>query len=212
MSTVSPRRSRRAARPSKGDRKEQALVATASRLLAEGRFADVSVAELARKAGLQRESFYFYFASKPALLATVVSTAVADFNRRLTAGVSENRSRTPAQMVAATVEAAADLWWEHRAAMVAGVELGVTFPDFYDQSMADVAIVRAPTVELLRLHGSVPEAGNPQAADDLITALILMSERNFYDIARREAPRAEYDAMAKLLTRVWQRAFGVGVD
>ena len=212
MSQVPSRRSRRAESPSKGERKEQTLIAAASRMLDEGRFADASVAELASEAGLQRESFYFYFASKQALLATVISNAIAEFNRQLTADVSDDTSRSPAQILAATVQAATDLWWEHRAAMVAGFELGTTLPDFYDQSMVNVAIVRAPTVELLRRHGRVPEAADPKQADKLVTALILMTERNYYDIARRDAPRADYDAMATLLTRVWQRAFGFAGD
>ncbi|HEY9379535.1 MAG TPA: hypothetical protein VIQ02_20855, partial [Jiangellaceae bacterium] len=43
----------------------------------------------------------------------------------------------------------------------------------------------------------------------IVTSLILMSERNFYDLARRDSRREVYDALAARLTRVWQRAFGL---
>ena len=44
--------------------------------------------------------------------------------------------------------------------------------------MANIAVVREPTVALLRRHGQVPEAHD---AEQLVTALILMTERTFYD-------------------------------
>lgn len=210
MTEVASRRSRRAPSPSKGDLKEQALLATAGRLLAENRFSDASVGELAREAGLERASFYFYFASKQALLGALVTEPVAEFNRRLSAGLAEDADRSPQELVAATVRAAADMWWEHRVAMAAGVELSMAVPEVYEQSLANLALVRAPTVALLRGHGRVPEADDPDEAERLVTSLILMSERNFYDLARREAAREEYDALAARLTRIWQRAFGLG--
>ncbi len=104
---------------------------------------------------------------------------------------------------------AADLWWEHRVAMIAGVELSATVPDVCEQGMTNVALVRAPTVELLRRYGRVPEAEDAEEAEHLVTALILMSERNFYDLARRETVRHEYDVLAARLTRIWQGAFGL---
>lgn len=210
MTEVASRRSRRAPSPSKGDLKEQALLATAHRLLAEDRFGDVSVAELAQGAGLERASFYFYFASKQALLGAVVAEAVAEFNRRLSTGLSEDSDRSPQELVAGTVGAAADMWWEHRVAMAAGVELSMAVPEVYEASMANLALVRTPTVELLRRHGRVPEADDPDEAGHLVTSLILMSERNFYHLARRSVVRADYDALAARLTRIWQRAFGLG--
>lgn len=210
MTEVASRRARRTPTPSKGDLKEQALLAAARRLLDENRFGAASVAELAQEAGLERASFYFYFASKQALLGAVVAEAVAEFNRRLSAGLGEDADRSPQELVASTVGAAADMWWEHRLAMAAGVELSMAVPEVYEASLANLALVRAPTVELLRRQGRVPEADDPDEAEHLVTSLILMSERNFYHLARRSAVRADYDALAARLARIWQRAFGLG--
>ena len=66
--------------------------------------------------------------------------------------------------MAATVRAAADLWWQHRVAMVARVELGGSVPEVYEQSMRNIELVRTPTVELLRRHGQVPEAADADEA------------------------------------------------
>lgn len=209
MSLVLPRRSRRTVSPSKGDLKEQALLAAGGRLLAEARFNEASVADLAREAGLERASFYFYFASKQALLGAVVTQAVAEFSRRLGTELAADGEHPPGDLVAATVRAAADLWWGHRVAMVTSVELGGSVPEVYEQSMRNLALVREPTVELLRRHGKVPEAEDAEEASSLVTALILMSERNFYDLARGNAARADYDALADRLIRIWQRAFGL---
>src|SRR5271154_3163049 len=52
-------RGRRSARPS-GDDREQAILATAERLLEERSFAEISVYDRAKGAGLSRPTFYFY--------------------------------------------------------------------------------------------------------------------------------------------------------
>ena len=68
-STRAPR-GRRSTRPS-GDDREQAILATAERLLEERAFADISVDDLAKGAGLSRPTFYFYFKSKEAVLLSL---------------------------------------------------------------------------------------------------------------------------------------------
>lgn len=78
MTTASqPRasRGRRVVRPS-GDERELAILATAQRLL-EGRpFADISVDDLAKGAGLSRPTFYFYFPSKEAVLLSLMEPLI----------------------------------------------------------------------------------------------------------------------------------------
>lgn len=75
--------------------------------------------------------------------------------------------------------------------------------------MANIAVVREPTVALLRRHGQVPEAHD---AEQLVTALILMTERTFYDLMRGTPTLAQRDALTTRLTRIWQRAFGFAAD
>jgi TetR/AcrR family transcriptional regulator, ethionamide resistance regulator len=208
-SDVAPRRGQRAPRPSKGDRRERALLEAAGRMLESGRFSTASIADLADEAEISRASFYFYFASKQALLATLVDEAVSDFNARIVEVLESDDSSAPAAAVRATVDAAAELWWNHRAILLASVELGTTIPDVYERAMANFAIVRAPTVELLQRHGQVPEAGNRDDATALVMILMLMTERNFFDLLRGSPTLADMHALTERLAMVWLRAFGL---
>src|ERR1700728_1928736 len=55
-----------------GDEREQAILATAERLLEERPLADFSVDDLAKGAGISRPTFYFYFQSKNAVLLSLL--------------------------------------------------------------------------------------------------------------------------------------------
>jgi TetR/AcrR family transcriptional regulator, ethionamide resistance regulator len=62
--------------PSKGDRRESALLDALEDLLAEGSVADLSVDRIASRAGVSRTAFYFYFPSKEAALTALVERVV----------------------------------------------------------------------------------------------------------------------------------------
>src|SRR5687767_15307998 len=81
---VSPRpaRGRRVPRPS-GDDRELAILATAEALLAERSLGEISIDDLARGAGISRPTFYFYFASKDAVLLTLLDRVVAEADSAL---------------------------------------------------------------------------------------------------------------------------------
>src|SRR5882672_5923379 len=70
-----PSRGRRGSRPS-GDDRELAILATAERLLADRPLSAISIDELAKGAGLSRPTFYFYFASKEAVLLSLLDPLI----------------------------------------------------------------------------------------------------------------------------------------
>jgi len=70
-------RGRRAPRPS-GDEREHAILATAERLLEQRPLSEISIDDLARGAGISRPTFYFYFASKDAVLLTLLDRVIAE--------------------------------------------------------------------------------------------------------------------------------------
>src|SRR5829696_595373 len=76
-------RGRRVPRPS-GDDRELAILTTAERLLAERSLGSISVDDLARGAGISRPTFYFYFASKDAVLLTLLDRVVAEADAAMT--------------------------------------------------------------------------------------------------------------------------------
>jgi TetR/AcrR family transcriptional regulator, ethionamide resistance regulator len=204
-----PRRAQRAEAPSKGDLRERDLLDAAGRLLRSGEFGDASITAIAQEAGLSRASFYFYFASKQALLASLLDDAVSRFNGQIASVVEGPAVGSPADAVRATVQAAAELWWEHGDVLRASVELGTEIPEVYERTMANFAVVGAPTVELLRRYGTVPEAKDVDEATALVTALMLMSERNYFHLMRGNPTIAERDALTATLQRIWLRSFGL---
>jgi AcrR family transcriptional regulator len=62
-------------RRSRGDRQREAIVAAVRELLETHAFADLSVSTISERAGVARSGFYFYFDSKYAVLAVVLSEA-----------------------------------------------------------------------------------------------------------------------------------------
>ena len=208
-SDVPPRRGERDDSLVKGDLRKRALLDVGQSLLVAGTFADASVSALAEAAGISRAGFHFYFASKHAMLASVINRAVEQFNAEIAAVLAPERQQRPGDAVRATIEAAARLWWDHGAVQVAAFELGAALDEVYERTMENFAIVRDPTVALLLRVGTVPEAEDPAEAERLVMALILMSERNFYDLMRGDPSPADRDALVARLTRIWTRAFGV---
>src|ERR1700709_1291623 len=69
-------------RRSRGDRQRDAIVAAVRELLHERSFADLSVSTISERAGVARSGFYFYFDSKYAVLAVVVSDAMTARDKR----------------------------------------------------------------------------------------------------------------------------------
>ena len=181
----------------------------AERLLTSGGFGDASVSDLAREAGLSRASFYFYFASKQALLSAVIADAISDFRDLLRDQLVGAAERSPGELISGTVAAAVDLWWEHRQVMVSSVELGCELPQVYDRTMATIEDVGARTMSLLREAGYFADVEHEAATADMVTALILMTERNFYDLARHCTSRPAYDELGARLTTIWLRALEV---
>jgi AcrR family transcriptional regulator len=204
-----PRRATRPETPSKGDRRERDLLDAAGRLLGSGEFGGASVTDIAGEAGLSRASFYFYFASKQALLASLLDDALRQFNGQIATVVEESAMGSPTDAVRSTVQAAAELWWEHGVVLRASVELGTAIPEVYERTMANFAVVGAPTVELLRRYGRVQEATDDDSASALVSALMLMSERNFFHLMRGNPTVAERDSLTATLQRIWLRSFGL---
>ena len=57
---------------SRGDVREGELLQTAEQLLEQGRFWDASISDIVSAANISRPAFYFYFASKDALLERLI--------------------------------------------------------------------------------------------------------------------------------------------
>jgi AcrR family transcriptional regulator len=192
--------SRRRARPSKGDLKEEAILATCERLLGEKPLAEIGVDELAAGAGISRPSFYFYFESKNAVLRMLVER-LAD---RLYAEAASWLARAddpPEVTVSRSIEAAAEQWREHGPVLRAAVEAWGTVPEL--QAFWEDVIRRFVEQSAARI---AEELGPGPEAQALAKALIWMNERCFYMNSLGAAPALADEELVPTLTSVWLRA------
>src|SRR5918994_7484786 len=110
-------RGRRASRAS-GDDRERALLATAERLLEERPLTEISVDDLARGAGISRPTFYFYFASKEAVLLSLFERMIEEA-RANQGDALERVADDPASAVRASIAAHYETFRAHRAVTLA---------------------------------------------------------------------------------------------
>ena len=197
-----PGRSRRVRRMS-GDDRERAILRTAERLLEERSLAEISVDDLARGAGISRSTFYFYFASKEAVVLALLDRVVAEARAARTtalAGAAGARAAWRAALV--TVR---DTFRDHRALTAAATELLAASPEVqsvWSGVMEDFVVETAAAIDAERARGAAPP-GPP--ARDLAVALNWMNERVIQvSVAGRGPGLAEDDLLDVLLT-VWLR-------
>ena len=188
-------------RPS-GDDREQAILATAERLLEERGFASISVDDLAKGAGLSRPTFYFYFASKEAVLLSLLEPIFARVDSEFD-GAVQRLPADPRRVWRNGIKAFFTAFSSHRAlaraatgALATSSELRSVWLGFMqkwiDQTAAMIAAERA--------RGAAPET---IPAADLATSLNQMNERTMMAALSAETPAVDEDRVVDTLTHVW---------
>jgi TetR/AcrR family transcriptional regulator, ethionamide resistance regulator len=193
---------------SRGDVREARLLEIAEALLREGRFEQTSIAEIAAAAEISRPTFYFYFASKQALLERLIESTLDEL-----IGVHWTRIRQQNQPTAtelrATLHDVADMWVEHGVVLAAAVELAGTVPALFERIAGVIESVVDSRAELLVQAGSTPEVADLTTARETARALLWMSERNFYVVARGNPSPEAFHALADRLFAIWARTAGI---
>ncbi|MGN9810094.1 TetR/AcrR family transcriptional regulator [Micromonospora sp. BQ11] len=197
-------RGRRAARSS-GDEREQDILATAERLLEQRAFADISIDDLARGAGISRPTFYFYFPSKDAVLLTLLDRVIEEAGA--SAGdVLDRLAEDPRARWRELIDRFHRTFGAHRAVVLACAQVRGTNAEVR-QLWATVmerwvqAIETAITAE--RRRGAAP-AGLP--ARDLAIALNSMNERVWYATFAGDGPSVAESDVVDVLLDVWLAA------
>ena len=194
-------RGRRAARPS-GDDREQAILATAERLLEERAFADISVDDLAKGAGLSRPTFYFYFKSKEAvllsLLEPVITRADSEFD-----GAVQRLPSDPRRVWRNGIKAFFTEFASRRAlaraateALATSAELRAVWSEFMQKWIDQTAAM----ITAERERGAAPLT---ISAVDLATSLNQMNERTMMAALAAETPAVDADRVVDTLTHIW---------
>jgi AcrR family transcriptional regulator len=197
-------RGRRPVRPS-GDDRELAILETAERLLAERPLAAVSVDDLARGAGISRPTFYFYFASKDAVLLTLLDRVVAEADAA-TRRAFDRPAAGPREAWERAITAYYATFRAHRGLTLAWAEARSTNEEvraLWGRVFDGWVQQCAAAIEVERQRGAA-RAGLP--ARDLAVVLNSMNERVLYATFSGDGPAvAESDVVAVLLD-VWLSA------
>ncbi len=201
MTTASPSRGRRAARPS-GDERQQAILDTATRLIQQRSFADISVDDLAKGAGISRPTFYFYFASKEAVLLSLldplITRADTGFDNAMDAMPAE-----PHEAIRRGIEIFFSSFGSHPATARAGAEAVNSSPEFravWAALMQKWIGLTAALITAERQRGAAPET---LPALDLATSLNLMNEKMMMATLADDRPSVEHDRVVDTLTHIW---------
>ena len=201
MTTASPSRGRRAARPS-GDERQQAILDTAARLIEQRSFADISVDDLAKGAGISRPTFYFYFASKEAVLLSLMDPLI----KRADTGFDNAMDTMPAephQAIRRGIEIFFSSFGSHPATARAGAEAVNSSPEFraiWAGLMQKWIGLTAALINAERQRGAAPET---LPALDLATSLNLMNEKMMMATLADDRPSVEHDRVVDTLTHIW---------
>ncbi|MCV7258886.1 TetR/AcrR family transcriptional regulator [Mycobacterium shimoidei] len=194
-------RGRRASRPS-GDEREQAILATAERLLDERSFADISVDDLAKGAGLSRPTFYFYFKSKEAVLLSLLEPLIARVDSEFD-GAIQRLPEDPRRVWRNGIKAFFTAFSSHRAMARAGTEALATSSEFravWSGFMQKWIDQTAAMISAERARGAAPDT---IPATDLATSLNQMNERTMMATLSAETPALVEDHVVDTLTHIW---------
>jgi TetR/AcrR family transcriptional regulator, ethionamide resistance regulator len=201
VTTASPSRGRRAARPS-GDERQQAILDTATRLIQQRSFADISVDDLAKGAGISRPTFYFYFASKEAVLLSLMDPLI----KRADTGFDnamDTMPTEPHEAIRRGIEIFFSSFGSHPATARAGAEAVASSPEFraiWAGLMQKWIGLTAALINAERQRGAAPET---LPALDLATSLNLMNEKMMMATLADDRPSVEHDRVVDTLTHIW---------
>ena len=203
-SQARPTRGRRTPRAT-GDDRERAILATFERLLEERPLHEISIDDIARGAGISRPTFYFYFASKEAVLLSLFERMIGEA-RSSGGDALEHLSDDPATEWRRGIAAFFEVFRSHRAVTLAGADAQATSAEVrevWSGVMEGWVQEATAAIEAERDRGAAP-AGVP--ARDLAITLVSMNERVLHATFARHAPAVGEENVVDVLLAVWLSA------
>jgi TetR/AcrR family transcriptional regulator, ethionamide resistance regulator len=199
-----PSRSRRTPKIS-GDERERAILAAFEDLLGDRALHEISIDDIARGAGISRPTFYFYFASKEAVLLSLFERMIADGDARRGDTLDRIAEDPPARL-RESLTAFFEVFQAHRAVTLAGADARATSAEvravwsaIMERWVGEVADAIAGE----RARGAAP-GGVP--ARDLAISLLLMNERVHQTAFARHEPALAEDDVVDVLVPIWLAA------
>lgn len=210
---MSPSATSGSARPSRGrrtpkttgDDRERAILATFERLLDDRALHEISVDDLARGAGISRPTFYFYFASKEAVLLSLFERMIEDA-RASRGDALERLSEDPQAAVRRAITAFYETFRSRRAVTVAAADASAAsaqMRELWGRVMEQFVQETTAVIEAERARGAAP-GGVP--ARDLAITLLRMNERVLHTTFAGHRPAVAEDGVVDILVSVWVNA------
>ena len=178
--TVSRRTRRMREAPRRaGDLKEAALLDVARDLVQRGEFQTTPIGQIAKRAGVSRQGFYFYYQSKDELLAQLVTETLYSSMMWRETFYDEDWS-DPAETLRRLVASTVAMWRDNREVLCAAVEVAprsdpvqAHWSSAVEETSDFLAgmVVTSTKIEALR---------DPDTARRTMASLIWMIERNCY--------------------------------
>jgi TetR/AcrR family transcriptional regulator, ethionamide resistance regulator len=196
-----PARGRRSTRPS-GDDREAAILGTAVRLLEQKKFADISVDDLAKGAGLSRPTFYFYFPSKEAVLLSLLDPLIQQADKGFD-GAIEALPADPRRAFRVGITTFFEAFASYPVMAKAGADAFATSPEArasWGRFMQKWIHQTAALITAERERGVAPDT---IPALDLATALNWMNERTMMATISGEDGALARDRIVDTLTHIW---------
>ncbi len=193
---------RRATRPS-GDDRELAILTTLERLLEQRTFGEISVDDLAKGAGLSRPTFYFYFASKDAVLLRLFEQVIVAADATLREPAEQLPAGDPVCGWRDGIFNFFEAFRPRQAVALAGLAAINTNPEIrrlWTTFMAKWIDYTAGLITAERARGAAPQT---IPAHDLATALNLMNERVALASQGSEQPSLPEGAALETLAHIW---------
>ena len=199
-----PSRSRRPARLS-GDERERAVLEAFERLLEERPLHAFSVDDVARGAGISRPTFYFYFASKEAVLLSLLERMLEQAHADRDASLAELAEDDPERW-RRSVAAFYEIFRDHRAVTLASADARASSEQvraLWSRVVEGWVQEAADAITAERARGAAPE-GLPARA--LATCLLQMNERVLHATFAGHEPAVPEGEVLDVLLGVWMSA------
>ncbi|RFA21169.1 TetR/AcrR family transcriptional regulator [Subtercola boreus] len=198
-------RGRRSPRLS-GDERQEAILATAERLLAERNLDEISIEDLALGAGISRPSFYFYYTSKDEVLLALLDRVISEVQAQV-AALPRTFDREPRAAWRRSIGVFVDVFAAHRAVSAAAIGARLRNPEvhaLWSTAMQTWVGYATDVIVAERARGAA--SGSSTDARDLAIALNLMNERVLSAAFSGESPAIEQTRVLDVLSGIWIRS------
>jgi AcrR family transcriptional regulator len=199
--------SRQTPRPVIGDStppdSAQAILAATEALLADSSLRDLSVAQIIARAGVSRATFYFHFASKFSVVASLVEQAIEEMYEVTRQTHRDNPSPSRSAALRQRIHDSARVWDAHRPVLKATVENWYVYPELGEAWLALIGGLTADIAE--ELEHQKPRRGVVRPDTRATGALLAwMTERCLYNVGMEDVVAADQRAnYLEALTAVW---------